>query len=143
MNVLSPNHFHFLFSQTFHSLLLLSLSRAKAGQWSVSNQRPNGQIKDLMDNHHTFTYNLLFFSLAMSMPNLVQNHRFYSKPDETLVQGFTGLRMCFNVEYVMVFTEDQLLMLEKDHMAGLYDITVIIWLEDTHFIFISFIWFMH
>ncbi|KAK7382814.1 hypothetical protein VNO80_01905 [Phaseolus coccineus] len=84
----------------------------------------------------TFTYNLL---LLVRVPNnhvsldyvnataSYLDHRFASKPDEALVQGFTGLRMHFNGENVVHFTEDQISRLDKNHIAGLYNVTVRIW----------------
>ncbi|WVZ17835.1 hypothetical protein V8G54_010817 [Vigna mungo] len=60
------------------------------------------------------------------------NHRFASKPDETLVDGFIGLSMRFNGEYVVPFSKDQLLTLNKNHMEGLYNIRIIIWPSKTH-----------
>ncbi|QCE04799.1 hypothetical protein DEO72_LG8g2840 [Vigna unguiculata] len=84
----------------------------------------------------TFSYNLLLF---VAIPDIYVSlgyvnatvsyldHRFASKPDETLVRGFTGFRMRFNGDYVVPFTQDQLSALQKDHVAGLYNITVRIW----------------
>ncbi|XP_052724132.1 uncharacterized protein LOC128193965 [Vigna angularis] len=89
----------------------------------------------------TFTYNLALF---VTVPETFEsinyfkatasylNHRFASEPDETLVHGFTGLSMRFNGEYVVPFSKDQLLTLNNNHMAGLYNITIIIWPAKTH-----------
>lgn len=83
-----------------------------------------------------FTYN---FILLITVPNnhvsldyvnataSYLNIRFASKPEETLVQDFTGLRMHFNGKNVVNFTEDQLSMLDKNYTAGLYNVTVRIW----------------
>ncbi|WVZ17828.1 hypothetical protein V8G54_010810 [Vigna mungo] len=87
-----------------------------------------------------FTYNLsLFVTIPEKFRSLKYfkstvsylNHRFASKPNETLIQGFTGLRMRFNGEYAVFFTEEQLLTLNKNHMAGLYNITIRIWQSNT------------
>ena len=83
----------------------------------------------------TFTYDLLLFFIVPDVYVSLRyfdatasylNHRFASNPDETLVRGLTGFSMRFNGHYVVSFTEDQLLTLHKDHMAGLYNITVTI-----------------
>ncbi|WVZ24982.1 hypothetical protein V8G54_003526 [Vigna mungo] len=89
----------------------------------------------------TFTYNLALFVIVPERFDFLQyvkatasylNHTFVSKPDETLVQGFNGLRMRFNGEYVVSFTKDQLLTLNNNQMAGLYNITIRIWPSVTY-----------
>ncbi|KOM58463.1 hypothetical protein LR48_Vigan11g149700 [Vigna angularis] len=89
----------------------------------------------------TFTYNLALFVIILERFEFLKyvkatasylNHTFASKPDETLVQGFTGLRMRFNGEYVVPFTKDQLLTLNNNQMAGLYNITIRIWPSVTY-----------
>ncbi|WVZ17834.1 hypothetical protein V8G54_010816 [Vigna mungo] len=89
----------------------------------------------------TFTYNLsLFVTIPEKFESLKYfkstvsylNHRFASKRNETLVQGFTGLRMRFSGEYFVAFTKEQLLTLNKNHMAGLYNITIRIWQSETY-----------
>ncbi|WVZ17630.1 hypothetical protein V8G54_010612 [Vigna mungo] len=88
----------------------------------------------------TFTYNLTLF---VTIPKAFEsfnyfkatasylNHRFASKSDETLVHGFNELSMRFNGEYVVSFSKDQLLTLNKNHMEGLYNIRIIIWPSKT------------
>ncbi|WVZ17831.1 hypothetical protein V8G54_010813 [Vigna mungo] len=89
----------------------------------------------------TFTYNLsLFVTISIEFESFnyfnatasYLNHRFASKPDETLVDSFIGLSMRFNGEYVVPFSKDQLLTLNKNHMEGLYNIRIIIWPSKTH-----------
>ncbi|WVZ17629.1 hypothetical protein V8G54_010611 [Vigna mungo] len=84
----------------------------------------------------TFTYNLLLYVIVpdiyvshdyVNATASYLNHRFPSKPDETFVQGFTGLRMRFNGNFVVAFTQDQLSTLQNDHMVGLYNVTIRIW----------------
>ncbi|QCE04796.1 hypothetical protein DEO72_LG8g2837 [Vigna unguiculata] len=108
--------------------------------FSVSNSTVFSFSYNTTTTTTTFSYDLLlfvYFPYSYVSFDYVQatasylNHTFASKPDETLVQGFTGqLIMRFNGHYVALFTEDQLLTLHKDHMAGLYNITVTIWPSD-------------
>ncbi|XP_068471617.1 NDR1/HIN1-like protein 10 [Phaseolus vulgaris] len=96
----------------------------------------NATLTSFTYTNTTLHYNL---TLQLSIPskfttldyiNVVASYNnitFASQPDETLIEGFTGLSIHFNGERVLALSANQHSELDSDNMSGIYNISVKFW----------------